>query len=852
MLDDPLAGHPTLRTLRVLGKNESHIVVLASEPNGQLHAVKLVPRGFDSRAAKYLLRELLNHHELTLCKHPHIVSLQDVFLTPRHLAIVLEYVDGENLQVFMEKAGGCVIEQLARFLFQQLVIALDFCHRRGKVNRAIRPSGLLLQLSASALPLLKLSDFSVSKDTLRNSEPKSQVGTAMFCAPEVLGNFRGAAYDAAAADVWSAGVVLFMMLFGRHPYSRPEDAQLPAQQQVIAMFKRVAAPLGSIEGELLVPHALPTSVLPGAKHGAPLSLAAADLLRGLLCRDPRSRITLDAVQRHEWFLTGLPEGAALLNDVVMAELAEAGAAAMLSPAVATALERMVVAAAVGPATDAAVAAAAAARPPAAAVQQQPPPGVPAVLQPVTGSGDSSGLVDLPAAATGSPDPFGCGVLQHQPIPTQPPAAVRTVTTTGSSPAVASVSIGSTVPAALSSSGPSGDAGASLVSPVGGAAVSPVLPDWSPLGTGGTVNGAAASGGDDGPDLMFDDLEALVMGLPDDDMLNSASLDFLMGATAMQQQQQQPQPNHQPPTTPPATRPGAPYDAHAAAAATAHSGAGSAAGANGPLSTDTTGTQPSPPQPGAHCAAPHVDRASDGGTGPPGACSPSPGHPLPAPAAPQPPQQYRPPPALFTSMLSTAGNMAGDVAAGLLARLRTESLPSPGTLAVVDAQPFLYKGSGNSGSGQTGGSGGWRDASIVTVPSNYSMDWCTLSARSEQLLGGAGTGAGTGGGGIVRPLPGGSGGGAGGGGGAAAPVPPVPSRAAAAPPGPGAALPVQAPAAGVGPGKAQAPGQGQGQALLDASVWHRICHGAGGVVTEAKGLVAKAGAGLTKAASSARA
>jgi serine/threonine-protein kinase SRK2 len=104
MEEDLLAGHPVLRTIRTLGRSGNHIVVLARNVStGQLVAVKLITRGFDSAQAKYLLRELLNHYELTLAKHPHIVSLLDCFLTPQYLAIVMEYVDGENLQVIARR-----------------------------------------------------------------------------------------------------------------------------------------------------------------------------------------------------------------------------------------------------------------------------------------------------------------------------------------------------------------------------------------------------------------------------------------------------------------------------------------------------------------------------------------------------------------------------------------------------------------------------------------------------------------------------------------------------------------------------------------------------------------------------
>ena len=68
----------------------------------------------------------------------------------------------------------------------------------------------------------------------------TQVGSALFVAPEVLSNSVGAPYDGAAADVWSCGVILFYMLFGRHPYLQPQDDASSPVEQVLALFKRWA------------------------------------------------------------------------------------------------------------------------------------------------------------------------------------------------------------------------------------------------------------------------------------------------------------------------------------------------------------------------------------------------------------------------------------------------------------------------------------------------------------------------------------------------------------------------------------------------------------------------------------
>jgi serine/threonine protein kinase len=68
-----------------------------------------------------------------------------------------------------------VSEALGRFLFQQLVLALDFCHRRGKVCRGVKLANTLLALAPGQLPLVKLADFGFSKDVGQHGAPQSQV-----------------------------------------------------------------------------------------------------------------------------------------------------------------------------------------------------------------------------------------------------------------------------------------------------------------------------------------------------------------------------------------------------------------------------------------------------------------------------------------------------------------------------------------------------------------------------------------------------------------------------------------------------------------------------------------------------
>ncbi|KIY95352.1 hypothetical protein MNEG_12611 [Monoraphidium neglectum] len=300
--NEPLAGHPRYEFVRNLGRGSHSLVQLCRDrATGEAVAVKLIQRGWDPGQSKYVERELLNHQELSRTRHPHIVEFREVFLTSSHLAVVMEYVEGENLQQFLANTGGRASEALARFLFQQLVLALDFCHRKGKVSRDVKLANTLLALAQNQLPLVKLCDFGFSKDTMLHSAPASQVGTALFVAPEVMHNFSNQPYDGALADVWSCGIVLFILLFGRHPFLRPEDVGAPDQQQMLTLFTRTAR-----EEFSMLPH----------EAGA-ISPECADLLLRMLQTRPALRLTMSAIQVHPWFRTGLPEGAGVMNTLIL-------------------------------------------------------------------------------------------------------------------------------------------------------------------------------------------------------------------------------------------------------------------------------------------------------------------------------------------------------------------------------------------------------------------------------------------------------------------------------------------------------------------------------------------------------
>lgn len=104
-----------------------------------------------------MLREILNHR---LCVvHPNIVQFKEVFLTPNHLAIVMEFAAGGDMfeYVIRNKApshGEGLREDDARGFFQQLLVALEFCHELGIANRFVidQPYTMTIPLRAQEDP----------------------------------------------------------------------------------------------------------------------------------------------------------------------------------------------------------------------------------------------------------------------------------------------------------------------------------------------------------------------------------------------------------------------------------------------------------------------------------------------------------------------------------------------------------------------------------------------------------------------------------------------------------------------------------------------------------------------------
>ncbi|XP_027932153.1 CBL-interacting serine/threonine-protein kinase 3-like isoform X1 [Vigna unguiculata] len=221
------------------------------------------------KVLKYMLAEQIQREIATmkLIKHPNVVQLYEVMGSKTKIYIILEFVTGGELFHKILNSGR-MREKEARRYFQQLINAVDYCHSRGVYHRDLKLENLLLDSFGN----LKISDFglsALSQQVRDDGLLHTTCGTPNYVAPEVLND---GGYDGAAADLWSCGVILFVLLAGYLPFD---------DTNILNLYKKISA----------------------AEFTCPpwLSFSARKLITRILNPNPVTRITVSEILRDEWF-----------------------------------------------------------------------------------------------------------------------------------------------------------------------------------------------------------------------------------------------------------------------------------------------------------------------------------------------------------------------------------------------------------------------------------------------------------------------------------------------------------------------------------------------------------------------
>ncbi|KAF7221289.1 transcript variant X2, partial [Nothobranchius furzeri] len=235
---------------------------------GQKVAIKIVNR--EKLSESVLMKVEREIAILKLIEHPHVLKLYDVYENNKYLYLVLEHVSGGELFDYLVKKGRLTPKEARKF-FRQIISALDFCHSHSICHRDLKPENLLLDEKSN----IRIADFGMASLQVGENLLETSCGSPHYACPEVI---RGEKYDGRRADVWSCGVILFALLVGALPFDHDNLRQL---------LEKVKS------GVFHMPHFIPPD--------------CQALLKGMIEVSAEKRLTLEAIQKHSWYLGGRNE-----------------------------------------------------------------------------------------------------------------------------------------------------------------------------------------------------------------------------------------------------------------------------------------------------------------------------------------------------------------------------------------------------------------------------------------------------------------------------------------------------------------------------------------------------------------
>nr|AML76764.1 putative LOV domain-containing protein [Freycinetia multiflora] len=292
-------GLKHFKPIRPLGCGDTgsvHLVEL--EGTGEFFAMKAMEKTVMLNRNK-VHRACVEREIISLLDHPFLPTLYTSFQTTTHVCLITDFCPGGELFALLDRQPMKIFkEEAARFYAAEVVVGLEYLHCLGIIYRDLKPENILLQKDGHVV----LADFDLSfltsckpqviKQSLPTkrkksktqlpptflAEPRTQsnsfVGTEEYIAPEVI---TGAGHSS-AIDWWTLGILLYEMLYGRTPFRGKNRQKTFAN----VLYKDLTFP-GSI----------------------PVSLAARQLINGLLQKDPANRLGSNTganeIKQHPFF-----------------------------------------------------------------------------------------------------------------------------------------------------------------------------------------------------------------------------------------------------------------------------------------------------------------------------------------------------------------------------------------------------------------------------------------------------------------------------------------------------------------------------------------------------------------------
>ena len=255
----------TFKVGKKLGEGMFSTVKLGTHSlTGEQVAIKILEK---TKITKIEDKERINKEIEVMKKvnHYNVSKLYTVIDTKLTIYLIQEYVQGKEFLEYLNKKGKLKESDACKF-FHQIISGLDYLHQCGIAHRDFKPENILLTKDNQ---ILKIIDFGLSNTYKKGQLLKTGCGSPCYVPPEMI---KEENYDGALADIWSAGVILYLMLCGKLPFY-DDDNQI--------LYEKI------LEGKYETPEHLSKDVL--------------DLLSKILEIDPKKRINFEEIKSHPWF-----------------------------------------------------------------------------------------------------------------------------------------------------------------------------------------------------------------------------------------------------------------------------------------------------------------------------------------------------------------------------------------------------------------------------------------------------------------------------------------------------------------------------------------------------------------------
>ena len=244
-----------------------------------------VDRTAEAKAREHREAKIMDEIDvLSSLDHENVLRMKEYFKENDKIHIITDLLSGGDI-IHAVLRRNPYTEADAQLLFSKLFSTIKYLHDNNVVHRDLKPENILLQ-NPHDFASIKIIDFGAAK---KNEPPSTPVGTAEYVSPEVILRYMG--YETGsytgATDLWSAGVVMFSLLDGSHPFGGDDIND----KGTIGCSKQKRLRENTLHRELSFDD----------RSWNKLSKSAKDLVSKLLNRDPRTRITAAEALAHPWF-----------------------------------------------------------------------------------------------------------------------------------------------------------------------------------------------------------------------------------------------------------------------------------------------------------------------------------------------------------------------------------------------------------------------------------------------------------------------------------------------------------------------------------------------------------------------